>query len=92
MLIYSCIYKTFKVGQKAGHLLSCAKTHLLDNIRLQTKLTFETNKLLVNLKFKRLQGMNQKSRITEWPLFAHTDMTWGEFRYAVLGEIQALQA
>ena len=48
-------------------------------------------KIMVNLKFRRYQGQAGR-KTTEWPLFAHPQMTWGEFRYALAGELSLVQA
>ena len=79
----------YSAGIQAGHFLAVDSAHWLDNIKFQKGLTMEMTKVDVTV---RLAGFSTVESVqTQWPLFAHPNLTWKEFVFGVMAEIMMCQ-
>ena len=78
----------FTGGPKFNNLLAVDKLNWHDNLNLQEELTLNLYKVIVRVKFGRLNGPMQRMSL---PMFFHRDMTLKEFIFAMVGELHNLQ-
>ena len=88
LMVNYFVCNRIQAGTRANNLLAVDKLNWPDNFRLQEALCLSSFKILIKIKFGRLNAVPMRTNL---PMFFQPELSLEQFIYGIAGEITLLQ-